>query len=99
MLTPVILLLAGTGALTNAFASEITHQLLLIPVMFLALYSLPVAWYKSRNYRLLVLTLAGLAGLISARFFHGNLEVILTTAGSLCLIAGHLISFKQCRGN
>lgn len=97
MLTPVILLLAGTGALTNAFASETTHQLLLIPVLFLALYSLPVAWYKSRNHNLLMLTLSGLAWLIAARFFHGHVEIILTALGSVSLIAGHIISIKQCK--
>lgn len=97
LLTPVVLLLIGTGALATAFASETTHQILLIPVLFLALYSLPVAWYKSRNRALLILAITGLAWLIAARFFHGYLEVMLTTLGSVSLIAGHIISLKQCK--
>ncbi|GGD76592.1 MerC domain-containing protein [Lacimicrobium alkaliphilum] len=97
LLTPAVLFLIGTGTLTSAFASEITHQILLMPVLFLALYSLPVAWYKNRDNKLLILALSGLTWLIAARFFHGYVEIMLTTLGSVCLISGHIISLNQCK--
>lgn len=94
LLTPILILLLGTNTLLGALEHEWVHKLLLLPVVIMALSSIPKCWMATKNQWLLIFSGIGVVALISAQFNHGSSEVLLTMFGSTCLIAAHLLSFK-----
>ena len=73
------------------------HKLLLLPVLIIALSSIPRRWLVTRNHWLLILTSSGFVTIISAQFNHGANEVWLTLLGSICLIGAHFLSLTLSR--
>jgi predicted acyltransferase len=92
--TPVLILLLGSGAVLSVLEQEWVHKTLLLPVLLFAALSIPKQWLKTRNQTMLILASVGICAFLSAMFFHGFPEVVLTMIGSACLISAHLISLK-----
>lgn len=80
--------------LLGTLEHEWVHKVLLLPVVIVALSSIPKRWMATKNQWLLVFSGIGLASLIVAQFNHGIGEVLLTLLGSICLISAHLLSIK-----
>jgi hypothetical protein len=94
VLTPILILLLGTNMFLGALEQEWVHKLLLLPVMIVAVSSIPKRWMATKNQWLLILSGIGLVALIGAQFHHGLSEVLLTMVGSICLICAHFLSIK-----
>lgn len=94
VLTPILILLLGTNMFLSGLENEWVHKLLLLPVILMALSSIPKRWLATKNQWLLISSGIGLVTLITAQFNHGPSEVLLTMLGSTCLIAAHLLSIK-----
>ena len=87
----------GTNILLGHLEAEWVHKLLLLPVLVIALSSIPGRWLVTRNQWLLILTSTGFVTIISAQFSHGANEVSLTVLGSICLIGAHFLSLTLAR--
>jgi hypothetical protein len=94
LLTPILILLLGTNVFLGTLEHEWVHKLLLLPVVIVALSSIPKRWMATKNQWLLVFSGIGLVALIGAQFNHGVSEVLFTMLGSTCLIGAHLLSIK-----
>jgi hypothetical protein len=94
LLTPILLLLMGTNVFLAHLESEWVHKLLLLPVLVIALSSIPRRWLATRNQWLLILASSGFIAIITAQFNHGVNEVWLTILGSICLISAHFLSLN-----
>jgi hypothetical protein len=94
LLTPLLILIMGTNMFLGALEAEWIHKLLLLPVLIIALSSVPKRWLATRNQWLLILASAGFITIIAAQFHHGMNEVWLTMLGSTCLIAAHFLSLN-----
>lgn len=97
LLTPVLILVMGTNILLGHLEAEWVHKLLLLPVLVIALSSIPGRWLVTRNQWLLILTGTGFVTIISAQFNHGANEVSLTVLSSICLIGAHFLSLTLAR--
>jgi hypothetical protein len=97
LLTPALVLLMGTNVFLGHLGAEWVHKLLLLPVLIIALSSIPRRWLVTRNHWLLILTSSGFVTIISAQFNHGANEVWLTLLGSICLIGAHFLSLTLSR--
>ena len=97
LLTPVLILVMGTNILLGHLEAEWVHKLLLLPVLVIALSSIPGRWLVTRNQWLLILTSTGFVTIISAQLSHGANEVSLTVLGSICLIGAHFLSLTLAR--
>jgi hypothetical protein len=97
LLTTALVLLMGTNVFLGHLEAEWVHKLLLIPVLIIALSSIPRRWLATRNQWLLILTSSGFVTIISAQFNHGANEVWLTVLGSICLIGAHFMSLTLAR--
>ncbi len=97
LLTPILLLLMGTNVFLAHLESEWVHKLLLLPVLVIALSSIPRRWLATRNQWLLILASIGFITIITAQFNHGVNEVWLTMLGSTCLIGAHFISLHLAK--
>jgi hypothetical protein len=58
-----------------------------------------MAWLKTLNLWVLILPLLGISLIITAQFFHGINEVLLTILGSISLVISHLTNIKLRQGN
>ena len=74
---------ASASAMGSFLSSEWVHKALLIPVLLMALVTLPKAWYLTRNSWILSLAIVGLSAMLGAVLFHGSVEVVLTGVGSI----------------
>jgi hypothetical protein len=97
LLTPVLILVMGTNILLGHLEAEWVHKLLLLPVLVIALSSIPGRWLVTRNQWLLILTSSVFFTIISAQFSHSANEVVLTVLGSICLIGAHFLSLTLAR--
>ena len=97
LFTPVLVLLMGTNVFLGLLEAEWVHKLLLLPVLVIALSSIPRRWLVTRNQWLLILASSGLVTIISAQFKHGASEIWLTVLGSICLIGAHFLSLTLAR--
>jgi uncharacterized membrane protein len=84
----------GTNMFLGALEAEWVHKLLLLPVLIIALSSIPKRWLATRNQWLLILASAGFIIIVIAQFHHGVNEVWLTMLGSTSLIAAHVLSLN-----
>ena len=98
-LTPLLILLLGSSTLLGVVESEWTHKILLLPVFILAIFSLPMAWLKTHNLWILIFSILGISLIITAQFFHGTNEVLLTVLGSMSLVIAHLANIKLRQRN
>ena len=94
IVTPLFIMFAGASAMGSFLSSEWVHKALLIPVLLMALATLPKAWYLTRDRWILSLATVGLSAMLGAMLFHGAMEVVLTVFGSVSLIIAHRKSLK-----
>lgn len=92
LLTPVILTMGGAGFLGALLSSEVVHKALLIPVLCLAIASLPFSFRRHLNGYPLCLGGVGSALLIASVNVSGSLESYFSLAGAALLIIAHLFN-------
>lgn len=92
ILTPFILLFAGSGLLGTLFGSELFHWLMLGPVAVIVVMSFPSAWRIHRNRWPGFISFTGLALLILALAFHGWAETVITIIGGSLLFSAHIMN-------
>jgi MerC mercury resistance protein. len=64
--TPFVLMSSGIGALGVFMASQWAHQLMIMPVVVISLFSFPVAYKKHRHHMPGMLAIVAVTGLIIA---------------------------------
>lgn len=64
--TPFVLMSGGVGVLGVFIASQRAHQLMIIPVVIISLFSFPIAYKKHRHHMPGVLAILAVTGLITA---------------------------------
>lgn len=89
LLTPLVIGFGAAGLLGEWFTSEWVHKVMLIPVILLAILSLPSAYRKHKNHFPLLLGGLGLSTMVSALIGPESLETWITLTGGL-LITAHL---------
>ena len=90
LLTPIVIGFGTAGLLGEWLTSEWVHKVMIIPVILLAILSLPGAYRKHKNRWPLLLGGLGLSSMISALLGPESLEIWITLAGGLLLITAHL---------
>lgn len=88
ILTPMIIggVMGLVGQLLN---SEWVHSVILIPVVALAVLSLPSSYRSHRKHWPMVIAVIAIAALFSAFFLPETLELWLTVPAALLLILAH----------
>lgn len=97
LLTPVLLTVGSLGMVAGFLQSEALHQILLLPVVCLAVASLPFSFRL--HLRWPPLLLAGVGGLFLLASFTApeSFEVALTVPAGLLLIGAHLLNRRFLR--
>lgn len=90
LLLPIVIGFSTVGFFGAWLTEEWVHQLMLLPVMLLAVLSLPSTYNKHKNQWPLLLGGLGISLLLSALLVAESLETILTVLGSCFLIIAHL---------
>ena len=72
--------------------NEWLHFILLVPISLMLLFSLPKAYASHKNNKPIILALSGLTLLVMAVILGHELETPFTLAGSLLVIASHLLN-------
>lgn len=90
LVLPFVIGLGAAGVAGQWMASEIVHQLLLIPVVLLALMSLPSAYKKHQCHWPMILAATGIALLVAALLGPHESETVFTVIGALILVVAHL---------
>lgn len=93
---PILLMLGITAAGQTLMNEEIIHIGLLVPILLIALLSLPSGYKKHRHPIPSLLAFLGIVCMISALLIE-NLELILTIMASCILITAHLSNLKLLR--
>ncbi len=93
-LLPAMLLMLGVSSAGLAFLNgELIHYVLVLPIVLIAVWSIPMG-FKRHHHRLpVVLAATGICALIMGLLFTAS-EVILTTMASCLLISAHLFNKK-----
>ncbi len=89
MLTPLIIGLGAMGMIGQWFGSEWVHKILLIPVIGLALLSLPPSYRCHRQHWPLLMAMLAIAALLSTLVLPESLELLLSVPAALVLIMAH----------
>lgn len=89
ILTPLIIGFGAMGILGQWFTSEWVHKVLLIPLIGLALISLPKAYRCHRQHWPLVMAMLAIAVLLSTLVLPESLELLLSVPAALTLILAH----------
>lgn len=87
--TPIIISLALFGAASSSFESPWVHLLLLIPVIILALLSLPFSYTQHGSYLPMILVSLGISALVSTFFLPEHYEFWITVPAALFIMSGH----------
>jgi hypothetical protein len=90
LLLPVLLAMGVTGALASVMASEWFHILVLVPVITLALLSLPGAYFQHGSGLPMAFAGVGIGGLIGSLMVSEAYELWLTIPSALLVIWAHL---------
>lgn len=93
--TPILIIVLGTNSVLSTLETELFHRIILLPVLTMAFYQGYYSWKNPKTKRSRVLLTAGCCLVITAQFFHGIAEVLLTVIGSITLISGHFFHLKQ----
>lgn len=94
--TPLVIGLGTAGLLGEWLASEWVHKLMLVPVILLALLSLPGSYIKHKRHWPLVFGVVGIIVMVSALLGPESLETWITITGGLLLITAHLWNRNLC---
>jgi len=90
LLTPMVIGFGTAGLLGEWLSSEWVHQLMLVPVVLLALLSLPSSYKKHKNQWPLWLGALGISTMVSALLGPETMETWITLSGGLLLVTAHL---------
>lgn len=90
LVTPIVIGFGTAGLLGDWFTSEWVHKVMLVPVILLAILSLPGAYRRHKNHWPLLLGGIGLSTMVSALIGPETLETWITLSGGLLLITAHL---------
>jgi len=90
--TTFVVGLAAAGVIGKLLASEWVHLLLLLPVIILAVLSLPSAFKKHQCRLPMILGGIGIVLLLAALIGPHSAETIITVVGALFLIGAHLFN-------
>ncbi|HAO25951.1 MULTISPECIES: MerC domain-containing protein [unclassified Methylophaga] len=94
LLTPMIIGFGAAGLVGEWLSSEWVHRLMLVPVVLLALLSLPGSYRVHKNQWPLLLGVMGVLTMVSALLGPESLEAWITISGGLLLITAHLWNRK-----
>lgn len=86
---PLLLVIGISGPLFNWFEQEWIHQVLLIPVVILAVLSLPHAYKKHRSFTPVVLVTIGITAMLSSWYLPESIELWLVIPSALLIITAH----------
>lgn len=92
LLTPVLIAMGGLGMFASFLESEVLHQILLAPVVCLAIASLPFSFKRHLRWQPLILGALGGAFLITSIAAPESLEAYLAIPAGLLLIGAHLLN-------
>lgn len=99
LITPVLLVFGVLGTFSSWLESEWIHVLFLVPVIVLAVLSLPVSYLQHGSAKPMYLALAGIVAMISSFFFDEVYELWITIPSAWLIISAHLwnkwLSIKQ----
>lgn len=90
LLTPIVIGFGAAGLLGEWLASEWIHKVMLVPVVLLAILSLPGSYKKHQNHWPLMLGVIGISIMVSALLGPESLETWITLGGGAVLITAHL---------
>lgn len=90
LLTPIVIGFGAAGLLGEWLASEWIHKVMLVPVVLLAILSLPRSYKKHQNHWPLMLGVIGISIMVSALLGPESLETWITLGGGAVLITAHL---------
>ncbi|MEX1201485.1 MAG: MerC domain-containing protein [Methylophaga sp.] len=89
ILTPLVIGFGAMGMMGQWLGSEWIHKVLLIPVVGLALLSLPRSYRCHRKHWPLVMAMLAIATLLSTLVLPESLELLLSVPAALTLIMAH----------
>lgn len=89
LLTPFSIGLGVMGVMGEWLSSEWLHQLLLVPVVVLALVSLPAAYRAHRQHWPLVMAMVAIPAMLGALLLPESLALLVTLPAALLLIFAH----------
>lgn len=89
LLTPLSIGLGVMGMMGEWLSAEWLHQLLLVPVVVLALVSLPSAYRAHRQHWPLVMAMVAIPAMLSALLLPESLALMVTIPAALLLILAH----------
>lgn len=90
LLTPIVIGFSAAGLLGEWLSSEWVHKLMLVPVVLLALLSLPSSYRQHKNHWPMLLGILGISTMVSALVGPESLETWITISGGILLITAHL---------
>jgi len=90
LVTPIVIGFSAAGLFGEWLSSEWVHQLMLVPVVLLALLSLPGSYKKHKNKWPLRLGALGILTMVSALVGPESMETWITISGGILLITAHL---------
>ncbi|MDO8825505.1 MerC domain-containing protein [Methylophaga sp.] len=90
LVTPIVIGFSAAGLFGEWLSSEWVHQLMLVPVVLLALLSLPGSYKKHKNKWPLRLAALGILTMVSALVGPESMETWITISGGILLITAHL---------
>ena len=90
LFTPILLLVGVSVAGINLVESEWIHWALVVPIIFLALWSLPSGWKSHGDYKPLIFGAAGVILMILSVLVGHQYESYITVSAGLLLISAHL---------
>ncbi|SFK49089.1 MerC domain-containing protein [Methylophaga sulfidovorans] len=89
VVTPIVMGLAALGAVSAWLDSPWIHQLMLVPVILLALLSLPFAYIKHGNHVPMIMVVLGISAMVSTFFLPEHYEFWITIPAALVIMSGH----------
>ena len=89
LVTPIIISLSLFGAVSSAFESPWIHLLMLVPVILLALLSLPFSYTQHGHYLPIILVTIGITALVSTFFLPERYEFWITVPAAVFIMSGH----------
>lgn len=97
LLTPVLVAMGGLGMFAAALESEVIHQILLVPVVALALASLPFSFRHHLRWPPLWLGALGGAFLFASITVPESLKAVFAVLAGLLFISAHLLNRRYLR--
>jgi len=91
---PLLLIIGLSGAAISWFEAEWVHQALLIPVIILAVLSLPYAYKQHGSAIPLILASIGILVMSSSFYLPESLELWLVIPSAFLIISAHSLNKK-----